>query len=155
MHWESVGHQPQTTAGELSDSHGQSARWTGGAVIESWHAPGSMTQNQVTRTLFFHWVDAGKAEMRACERENQPCLSPPSGPLGRPWRAKRLGKSCLNGERSGDQSVKSCLTWLMLKSYSPFLQQHRINKASAKILWGSDTENSHPGAFYGNNKQRW
>lgn len=64
MHWESVGHQPQTTAGELSDSHGQSARWTGGAVIESWHAPGSMTQNQVARTLFFHWMDAEKAEMR-------------------------------------------------------------------------------------------
>lgn len=45
--------------GELSDSHGQSARWTGGAVIESWHAPRSMTQNQVARTLFFHWTDAG------------------------------------------------------------------------------------------------
>lgn len=26
----------------------------------------------------------------------------------------------LNGERSGDWSVKSCLTWLMLKSYSLF-----------------------------------
>lgn len=37
----------------------------------------------------------------------------------------------------------------MLKSYSSFLQQHRINKAPAKILWGSDTENSHPGASTG------
>lgn len=76
MRWESVGHQPQTTAGELSDSHGQSARWTGGAVIESWHAPGSMTQNQVARTLFFHWMDAGKAETRERERTNPVSLHP-------------------------------------------------------------------------------
>ncbi len=69
---ESVGHQPQTTAGELSDSHGQSARWTGGAVIESWHAPGSMTQNQVARTLFsIGWM----LEKQKHEREREPTLS--------------------------------------------------------------------------------
>lgn len=87
MRWESVGHQPQTTAGELSDSHGQSARWTGGAVIESWHAPGSMTQNQVARTLFFHWMNAGKVETRERERTNPVSLHP----VGR--RAARGGLS--------------------------------------------------------------
>lgn len=41
----------------------------------------------------------------------------------------RVG-GCLNGERSGDWSVKSCLTWLMLKSYSPFYNNTGSTKAS-------------------------
>lgn len=42
------------------------------------------------------------------------------------------GEERLHGERSGDWSVKSCLTWLMLKSYSPFYNNTGSTKASPR-----------------------